>query len=267
LQADATKAPRHHESGELTILIAFSAFTDCSSPMTAEHTSHSTAYKAVALLIFGLVAFTFIFPSSPLVPFDRKTIAAFGATLCYITRAFVFRGDFDIIGAVDFNVLVLLASIMVINHVIVHLPEVKALIRRVQATVSAQPVRGFWLISFTTFVVAPFLTNDGVCLLFVEIIISAFDEEHQGSIDSDGDDIVALPSASSTSNAGTGVARAPMKLDRKDVPYFLLVLACSSNIGSALTYTGINAPTPSYLVVLLTLPSWVAGSVQAIRRT
>jgi Na+/H+ antiporter NhaD/arsenite permease-like protein len=197
--------------------------------MTVESTSHSAAYKAVALIIFGLVAFTFIFPSNNILPFDRKTVAAFGATLCYITRAFVFKGEFDIIGAVDFNVLVLLASIMVINHMVVHLPEVKALIKSVQATVIVTPRKGFWLISLTTFVVAPFLTNDGVCLLFVEIIISAFD-----NVDVESPGSALSPSFGSAA----GVDKIGMKLSRRDAPYFLLVLACSSNIGSALTYTG-----------------------------
>lgn len=181
----------------------------------SEHFVGSPAFKACALIIFGFVALNFIFPSTYLFPLDRKTVATFGATLCYVTRTFIFRGNFDIIGAIDFNVLVLLASIMVINHIVVHLPEVKKLIKVVQQAVLKSPVRGFWLISFVTFVVAPFLTNDGVCLLFVEIICEIFEEKE-------------LPSD----------FRPELQLERADAPYFLLTLACSSNIGSALTYTG-----------------------------
>ena len=33
--------------------------------------------------------------------------------------------------------------------------------------------------SFASFIIAPFLTNDGVCLLFVEIILNAFGEDEE----------------------------------------------------------------------------------------
>ncbi len=72
------------------------------------------------------------------------------------------------------------------------------------------PEKGFVLISFAAFLFSPFLTNDGVCLLFVEPLLKLFK--------SDGD-----PKS---------------KLHRSDAIYFLISLACSSNIGSALTYTG-----------------------------
>ena len=44
-----------------------------------------------------------------------------GSVLCYITRTFLFNimaenGDSFLLGAIDFNVLVLLGSIMIINH-------------------------------------------------------------------------------------------------------------------------------------------------------
>jgi hypothetical protein len=65
------------------------------------------------------------------------------------------------------------------------------------------------------------LTNDGVCLLFVEIILNAFD-----GLPEIGEEIILEEGAT-----------APL-LQRTDAVYFLLTLACSSNIGSALTYTG-----------------------------
>ena len=79
--------------------------------------------------------------------------------------------------AIDFHVLVLLASIMVVNHIVVHLKETKRIIDYLQRLVKLNPVRGFWMISFAAFIVSPFLTNDGVCLLFVEPILNAFELE------------------------------------------------------------------------------------------
>ena len=38
------------------------------------------------------------------------------------------------------------------------------------------PRKGFWATSFAAFMISPFLTNDGVCLLFVEPILSSFAE-------------------------------------------------------------------------------------------
>jgi Na+/H+ antiporter NhaD/arsenite permease-like protein len=83
----------------------------------------------------------------------------------------------NMLHAIDFHVLVLLASIMVVNHIVVHLKETKRIIDYLQRLVKLNPVRGFWMISFAAFIVSPFLTNDGVCLLFVEPILNAFELE------------------------------------------------------------------------------------------
>lgn len=111
--------------------------------------------------------------------------------------------------------------------------------------------------SFFAFLVAPFLTNDGVCLLFVEIILNAFDLEdnnhssHERSspdkssdVENDANFYTKLKRQDtllSTELSAEIVAPTEIKvdaLDKKDAIYFLLSLACSSNIGSALTYTG-----------------------------
>jgi hypothetical protein len=82
----------------------------------------SATYKIVACCIFAIVSFTFLFPCNTVIPLDRRTVAVLGATLCYITRTFVFADKkMDMLHAVDFDVLVLLASIMAINHIVVHL--------------------------------------------------------------------------------------------------------------------------------------------------
>lgn len=110
---------------------------------------------------------------------DRRTVAVVGALLCYLTRTFFFT-EMNMLHAIDFNVLILLASIMVVNHIVVHLKETKKIIDYLQGLVKLNPVRGFWMISFAAFIVSPFLTNDGVCLLFVEPILNAFELDHEG---------------------------------------------------------------------------------------
>lgn len=87
--------------------------------------------------------------------------------------------------AIDFDVLVLLASIMVVNHIVVHLKETKSVIDYLQRLVKLHPVQGFWMISLAAFTVSPFLTNDGVCLLFVEPILKAFDVEPETTEESE----------------------------------------------------------------------------------
>lgn len=110
--------------------------------------------------------------------------------------------------------LILLASIMLINHIVVHLKETRKLINWFQHLVQQNPKRGFWIISLVSFLISPFLTNDGVCLLFVEPILRAFEDLSEEGVEGD------------------------FPLTKADAVYFLLTLACSTNIGSALTYTG-----------------------------
>lgn len=160
----------------------------------------------------------------------------------------------DILHAVNFDVMILLSSIMIINHLVIYLKETKDIILYMQIVVQSDPVKGLWLISIAAFLVSPFLTNDGVCLLFVEPILKAF--EHAPL------DFVANDEPNASGN---------LALRKSDAIYFLLALACSANIGSALTYTGnpqnmiVSSDAigvlPSYKFLMYMLPaslfSWV----------
>ena len=190
----------------------------------------SLAYDIVATVIFLLMSFVFLFPCNRIIPLDRRTVAVLGATLCYATRAFLFpHQQMNLEAAVDFDVLVLLAAIMGINFIIVHQRETKSLIDYVQNQIKDNPKKGYWLVSFSAFIVSPFLTNDGVCLLFVEPILNAFESLNTPAALSGKD------TATEYTDSGTSVL---LQLERGDAFYFLLSLACSANIGSALTYTG-----------------------------
>lgn len=97
-------------------------FSDYTDQLGNGDDLNSLTYKIVACCIFAIVSFTFLFPCNAVIPLDRRTVAVLGATLCYITRTFVFSNKkMDMLHAVDFDVLVLLASIMAINHIVVHL--------------------------------------------------------------------------------------------------------------------------------------------------
>lgn len=64
---------------------------------------------------------------------------------------------------------------MAINFLVVHLKESKVATTYIQDLMQRDPKRGFWLVSFAAFIISAFLTNDGVCLLFVEPILKAFE--------------------------------------------------------------------------------------------
>jgi len=186
------------------------------------------AYDIIAVSIFVLMSFVFLFPCNRLIPLDRRTVAVLGATLCYATRAFIFpHMAMNLEAAVDFDVLVLLAAIMGINFIVVRQKETKSLIDYVQNEVKENPKRGYWIVSFAAFIVSPFLTNDGVCLLFVEPILNAFE-----SLSATGTSAMTADSSMDLNGNDN------LQLERGDAFYFLISLACSANIGSALTYTG-----------------------------
>ena len=119
---------------------------------------------------------------------------------------------------------------MAINFVVVNLVETKRVILRMQVAIQENPEKGFWYVSLAAFVCAPFLTNDGVCLLMVEPILQAFRSTFATVQEGISDQPAVV-----TERA---IASPNSKLEASDAIYFLLSLACSSNIGSALTYTG-----------------------------
>ena len=204
----------------------------------------STFYKVVATLIFIFMSFNFFFPFNSIFPLDRRTASAIAGTLCYVTRAFLFPNQpLDLVEAVDWDVIILLAGIMCINYIVVNQKETKNVVDYVQDQIKNSPKSGFWLVSTAAFLVSPFLTNDGVCLLFVEPILIAFEGvslprgSFHGSANGSSHGGGSENGSSHGESYGLQDPHA-FHLERQDAIYFLLGLACSSNIGSALTYTG-----------------------------
>ena len=169
------------------------------------------AYDVVAIIIFAIVSLTFFFPVNPVFPLDRRSVACMGAILCYLCGAFLFpEHRVALENSVDFDVLILLTGIMAINFIVVHQKETKALILHVQEQINENPKKGFWMVSFAAFITSPFLTNDGICLLFVEPILNAFTN-------------VGAPQPNAIENV---IPSAILTLEKGDAFYFLISLAC-----------------------------------------
>jgi Na+/H+ antiporter NhaD/arsenite permease-like protein len=204
-----------------------SSSEDSGSSSQHNYGTTTVTFNIIATAIFVVVSYCFFLPCNRFIPLDRRSVAMLGATLCYATRSFFFPSNkLDLVEAVDFDVLVLLFGIMAINFIMVHQRETKSLIIYVQTQIQENPKRGFWLVSLAAFVVSPLLTNDGVCLLFVEPILNAFK-----GLSSPDDSTHSMSSVTETLSSS-------FPLEKGDAFYFLLALACSANIGSALTYTG-----------------------------
>lgn len=134
-------------------------------------------YTGIALFIFVVLTLQLLFPSNYFLPIDRRTSSVASATLVYVSHKFLLRQEpaVDLIEAIDWDVLLLLTAIMIINHIVVNLKETVDSTLWLQRKVQSNPRRGFWLVAWTSFFVSPFLTNDGVCLLFVAPILAAFE--------------------------------------------------------------------------------------------
>jgi Na+/H+ antiporter NhaD/arsenite permease-like protein len=183
-------------------------------------------YSTAACLIFLMVTFNFLFPVNSILPLDRRTVAILGATLVFITHNFFFASkNYVLIDGIDFDVIILLSAIMTINYMLVRQPETIKLVKMIQDTINLKPRTGFWLVGLAAFIMSPFLTNDGVCLLFVAPVMTAFAS-------------LPLEEVEDTPEVKANLTFKNITLKRSDALFFMLNIACSSNIGSALTYIG-----------------------------
>jgi hypothetical protein len=199
----------------------------------------SILYFVTATILFVLLAIQLLFPSNKILPLDRRTSSVTCAVLVYVLHKFLLKNDQDVdfLDAVDFDVLLLLSAIMIINFIVLHLKETRAGISKVQELIQRDPVKGFWAVSIAALVVSPFLTNDGVCLLFVAPILSAFEGLNDKDIDSEQNSIEEASTGSGGKNTkvkqqtqkyGPPLQDFELKLKSSDAIYFMLTLACSN---------------------------------------
>ena len=176
--------------------------------------------------IFIVIAVQGLFPSNAFLPFDRRLCSLLGAALC-ITCDRIFLPNNTAKNAllvqagqhIDMFVILILLSIMVINFVIIGQPMIIKLLKLSNSCIRKNRRQGFWIISAIAFIVSPILMNDGVCILLVEPVLSAFvveDSEHERKS--------SVPHSIRNGNS--------------EELFFLLAVACSANIGSVCTFTG-----------------------------
>ena len=182
--------------------------------------------NVIRTVIFFVVAVQSLFPSNYILPFDRRLCSLLGAALCMICdRIFLHNTtakNASLVQAgqhIDLFVILILLSIMIINFVIIGQPLVIKLLQLSNSCIRKNPGLGFWIISAIAFVVSPILMNDGVCILLVEPVLSAFAAEDSGL------------------NRETPVTASDER-GNSDELFFLLAVACSANIGSTCTFTG-----------------------------
>ena len=115
--------------------------------------------------------------------------------------------------------------IIISENMPIKIIETKKAVAFLQNQVQKNPLKGFWLVSAAALVVAPFLTNDGVCLLFVQLILDAFE-----GVQAMEDQLATKTHNMLTNSAEQRALIVKMKempLETGDALYFLLTLACS----------------------------------------
>lgn len=232
--------------------------------------SSQAGFDVMVGLVFSVVALQLLFPMNDFLPLDRRASTLLGAVACMIIFYAFPQGDsINIGGFVDFDVLIVLTAIMVINFVILRQDYLNKMVMRMQDVIRQDVHRGFYLVSIISFLVSPVIMNDGLCLMLVHPVLDAFlnTPAHQKSPDKT-DDSPRLPLKDGDRHTLTlqdveegEAADRPVEIvnDKAPAPtdpfFFLLNIACSANIGSSLTFSG----NPQNLIVAQFLSKYLNG--------
>lgn len=171
--------------------------------------------NVLIVTVFLFVSLQMLLGSNRFCPLDRRLSALLGAAICKATATDVQTSY------VDFKVLLILASIMSLNFLVVQQPLVAKALRLLQTIVqnkhhgTGQATSwSLWVVAFVSFLIAPMVTNDGLVLLLVDPLLDSFNSE-EGEEDE-------------------------KTVHHRDIDklHFALVTACSANIGSSLTLVG-----------------------------
>lgn len=187
------------------------------------------AFSFYVTLVFVLVASTLLFPMNQFIPLDRRLISVLGAILCVLLMFIFDEGEgINIGGEVDFPVIIVLTSIMAINFILLKQKFVKDFLYNLKDLISQDVNKGYYILCTFSFLISPFILNDGLCLMIVQPLLDAF---------------VNISDSKSTSL----IENSPQKKKSKanmprfaplDPFYYLIGVVCSANIGSVLTYSG-----------------------------
>ena len=131
--------------------------------------SESVLCKLSISIIFGIVSINFLFPSNIFIPLDRRMIGLLGAILCIAINILFLKSteSHEVPGKyVDFSVLIILLSIMIINFIMSHQVVVNNFINKMKIIIRKSTTscdwKGFWLVSIISFLLSPFIMNDGI---------------------------------------------------------------------------------------------------------
>lgn len=200
-------------------------------------------------LIFILVATMFLFPSNQYIPIDRRLSGLIGSVLC-ISLKTLFKHSknekfseniYNPVDLIDYSVLLILVAIMIMNYIIMKQEIVIYGIEFMQEALRYDISLGIWLLSSLAFILSPFVTNDGFCLLIVDPILDSFMMNYQVKSHGLRQHYFSLFQRLKPLNHHENEISNDLdiELDHKTNRFFILLsIACSSNIGSVLTYTG-----------------------------
>lgn len=182
------------------------------------------SFDILVVIIFTCVAILLLFPSNIYVPLDRRIATSVGALICVLLLYIFPVGVRNALSLIDYQVIIVLASIMLINFLILRQPWTHKLIIYMEEVIEKDDQRGFYLVSLISFVVSPIIMNDGLCLILVDPVLDALNKIYERLQISDRDS--SIPSQDIQSKLKTNSF------------YYMLTIACSANIGSTLTYSG-----------------------------
>lgn len=230
--------------------------------MASDSTSNGLegGFVACVTIVFVIVALQLLFPSNVLLPLDRRASTMLGAIwIMILFYLFPSQQGVNIGSFVDFDVLIVLAAIMVINFILLRQPFLAHLERKMQELIQRDRNVGFFVVSVVSLLVSPVIMNDGLCLMLVHPVLDAFPprppakSEHttiKRTADAAEEGRAEPPRDESPQEATDAEADA-------DALFYMLNIACSANIGSALTFSG----NPQNLLVAQHLSKLLSGGV------
>lgn len=227
--------------------------------MAVESSSGDSSFAGCITVIFVIVALQLLFPSNVFIPLDRRASTMLGAIwVMIIFYLYPSKQDINIGGFVDFDVLIVLTAIMIINFVLLRQPFLSKLEQQMQDLIKRDKNKGFLVVSLVSLFVSPVIMNDGLCLMLVHPVLDAFSPHFP---------LKRLSSPSNNKDSSKkyfhehkdeAISIAEDNTDEQDdALFYTLNIACSANIGSALTFSG----NPQNLLVAQHLSELISGGV------
>ena len=148
--------------------------------MTNEN--ENVAGNTLITIVFLMTALLFLFPYNHIIPFDRRLSGLLGICLCLIIKWLTTTNQshksiqllYDPLHLINFSVLIILFSIMILNYLLLNQSICRKGLILLQDLLRFHFNISFYIICFITFIISPFITNDGMCLLIIQPILESF---------------------------------------------------------------------------------------------